>query len=397
MTATVKKVLIAHQSTIPHYRVPFYEAVERLRPKWWEFSVIYDTAKAQGKSYLAFDPYSVNFYIKESRTYSLQLAGKQLTFQIFPFEASKYDLLIMGSGLNNISYPISYLWHCRGKCIAFWGHGRDSSVEKPEGFKALSESMKVWLTRRADGFFAYTNGVRDYMVNNGVDRNKIFVLHNTIDIVKQRALFERLIPQREMLRSQAGLSGKKVLLFVGRLTRQKQLDVLVSAFSSLRKANESYHLILIGGGDTSVLRRLTDQCGKRSFSYLGPTEDISQSCIVADLYVLPGAIGLGPLHALCFDLTPAVIHSPVHKPEYEYLTDKNALILPDRSTPEHYAGAINSLLEDRRRWAQLRAHAWPSIKHLTIEKMARNFVTGVSSILGKMNGRVNGGRLPMDE
>ena len=34
MTATVKKVLIAHQSTIPHYRVPFYEAVERLRPKW---------------------------------------------------------------------------------------------------------------------------------------------------------------------------------------------------------------------------------------------------------------------------------------------------------------------------------------------------------------------------
>ena len=61
---SIKKVLIAHQSTIPHYRVPFYEAVERLRPKWWEFSVIYDTAEARGKSFLEFDHRSSEFQDK---------------------------------------------------------------------------------------------------------------------------------------------------------------------------------------------------------------------------------------------------------------------------------------------------------------------------------------------
>jgi len=383
---SVKKVLIAHQSTIPHYRVPFYEAVERFRPKWWEFSVIYDTVEARGKSFLEFDHRSVEFQIKTSRTYTLELFGKSLCFQTFPFAASKYDLLVVGSQVNNISYPLSYFLRLRGKSIAYWGHGKDSSVETPKGLKAVAEQTKIWLTRRADGFFAYTNGVRDYMVSNGVERSKIFVLNNTIDIASQRSLFDKLIPQRESLRLQAGLNGKKVLLFVGRLTRQKQLDVLIDAFYSLRLMDESYHLIIVGGGDTSLLHSVKDRFGERSFRYVGAHEDISQFCVISDLYVLPGAIGLGPLHALCFDLTPAVIHSRVHKPEYEYLNGENALILPEGSTAEEYACSIKALLEDRVRWAELRAHAWPSIKHLTIENMAQNFIDGVNSILQRRNG-----------
>jgi glycosyltransferase involved in cell wall biosynthesis len=383
---SIKQVLIAHQSTIPHYRVPFYETVERLRPKWWEFSVIYDTGRARDNSFLEFDHSLVTFHIKKSRTRTLKIAGKQLSFQTFPLEGSKYDLLVMGSELKNLSYPISYLWRFCGKFVAYWGHGRDLSVESPQGLKALAEETKLWLTRRADGFFAYTNGVRDYMVSNGVDQRKIFVLHNTIDIIKQRSLFDKLIQQREALRSEAGLNGKKVLLFVGRVTRQKQLDVLLDAFLVLRKIDESYHLIFIGGGETSFLHKLQERSGERSFSYLGATEDISRFCVVSDLYALPGAIGLGPLHALCFDLTPAVVHSRLHKPEYEYLNRDNALILPEGSTAEEYAAAIKSLLEDRPRWAKLRAHAWASIRHLTIENMAQNFIDGVNSILQTGNG-----------
>ena len=389
MAMTARKVLIAHQSTIPHYRVPFYEAVERLRPKWWEFSVVYDTAQARNKSFLGFDHGSVAFPLKKSRTYAVKLAGKQLSFQTFPFEASKYDLLVLGSELNNLSYPISYLWRSRGKSIAFWGHGRDSSVVNPKGFKALGERTKVWLTRRADGFFAYTNGVRDYMANNGVDRRKIFVLHNTIDIAKQRVLFESLIPRRESLRSQAGLNGKKVLLFVGRLNRRKHLDTLFEAFHALRKMDRSYHLIIVGAGEASILQKLRDTCGEESFRYVGtvPYADIGHYYVISDLYTFPGAVGLGPLQALCFDLNSAVIDSPIHNPEYEYLGSHNALILPEGSTSERFALAINGLLEDRPRWAELRAQAWPSIRHLTIENMAANFIAGVSSIL-QQNGQV---------
>jgi glycosyltransferase involved in cell wall biosynthesis len=384
----VKKVLIAHQSTIPHYRVPFYEAVERLRPKSWEFSVIYDATKARAKSLLTFDYGSVNFHIKPSQTYTVRFAHTQLSFQTFLREGSKYDLLIMGSELNNLSYPLCYLWRFHGRRVAYWGHGRDSSVENARGIKAIAEQTKIWLTRRADGFFAYTNRVRDYMTSNGVERNKIFVLHNTIDIASQRSLFDKLIPERERRRSEAGLNGKKVLLYVGRLAGRKRLNVLFDAFHFLRRTDESYFLIIVGDGNVSLLHDLKGRFGERSFRYVGAHEDISQFCIISDLYVLPGAIGLGPLHALCFDLTPVVIHSRVHGPEYEYLNCGNALILPEGSTAEQYALAIKALLEDGPRWANLRAHAWPSIKHLTIENMALNFIEGVNWILQRQNKEV---------
>jgi glycosyltransferase involved in cell wall biosynthesis len=273
-----------------------------------------------------------------------------------------------------------------GKSVAYWGHGKDSSVDNPKGIKSIAEQTKIWLSRRADGFFAYTNGVCDYLVNNGVDRRKIFVLQNTIDISRQRAVFNKLIGQRDALRSEAGLNGKKVLLFVGRLTKQKQPAFLFDAFRVLQKSDKSYHLMMVGGGDTSLVDRFRSGCGERSFTYLGATDDIGRFCVMSDLYVLPGAIGLGPVHALCYDLTPVVIHSRVHKPEYEYLNSENALILPEDSTAREYASAIKALLEDRGRWCGLRAQAWPSIKHLTIDSMAQNFIDGVSSILQRRNG-----------
>jgi glycosyltransferase involved in cell wall biosynthesis len=383
MLKSVKKVLIAHQCTIPHYRVPFYEAVERLRPRWWEFCVVYDVEKARDRSFLKIEDGSLGFPTKDCYAYTLKLGGKQICFQSFLFNGAAYDFLVMGGELNNISYPLCYLWRYRGKRVAYWGHGRDVSVVNAQGIKALAEQTKIWLTRRADCFFAYTNGVRDYMVRKGVDQNKIFVLHNTIDIMKQRNIFETLIPERKNLRSQLGLSGKKVLLFVGRLNRQKQLDVLLDSFCCLRARDNSYHLVIIGAGDGSMFSKLKDTCGEGSFRYLGvvPDDDIGRFYVASDLYVFPGAVGLGPLQALCFDLTSAVINSPVHSPEYEYLNHDNALILPEGSTAERYASAIITLLEDRDRWAELRAHAWPSIRHLTIDHMAQNFISGVNSIL----------------
>ena len=38
----MKQVLIAHQSTIPHYRVPFYNSLNTLKPDEWRFEVVFD-------------------------------------------------------------------------------------------------------------------------------------------------------------------------------------------------------------------------------------------------------------------------------------------------------------------------------------------------------------------
>jgi glycosyltransferase involved in cell wall biosynthesis len=270
--------------------------------------------------------------------------------------------------------------------VAYWGHGRDSAIDTPTGLNGLEEKVKIWLARRADGFFAYTKGVRDFLVSKGVDEKKIFTLYNTIDIETQRQSFDTLLPQREQLREALHLRDKKVLLFVGRLNKRKNLDFLTATLALLRQRNPAYHLLLIGGGDAALVSAMRQQCGEGSVSYQGTVSegDIGRFYSVSDLYVFPGAVGLGPLQALCFDLTPAVIDSPIHNPEYEYLHETNALILPRHTSPQDYAMAIDHHLQDPTRWHAFRAQAWPSIKHLTVENMAKNFIEGINFLLWKI-------------
>jgi glycosyltransferase involved in cell wall biosynthesis len=380
---SVKKVLIAHQSTIPHYRVPFYHAVERLRPHWWEFSVIYDAAEARRTFYMVPEAQQFAFTVKPTHTIPLCLGSKRLSVQTFPLRAWPYDLIVVGSALYNLSYPLSYLWRLGGKAVAYWGHGRDSALEQPTGLQGLEEKAKIWLAARADGFFAYTKGVGDFLRRHGVDENKIFTLDNTIDIEEQRQHFERLISQREKLRTALHVHDKKVLLFVGRLNKRKGLDFLTETLVVLRQRNPAYRLVIIGGGDAALVSAMQERCGTDAISYHGVVEerDIGQFYIISDLYVFPGAVGLGPLQALCFDLTPAVIDSPIHNPEYEYLNATNAVILPCHTPPSDFARAIDQHLANQSKWQCLRAQAWPSIKHLTIENMAKNFIHGINTIL----------------
>ena len=107
-----KKVLIAHQSTIPHYRVPFYQAVERLRPKWWEFYVVYDLSEKAKKAFFKeqVNHRLFNFKLQKTKTYNLKLKGKVISFQTFVFRAWGYDLIVVEDALNNLSYPLSYLY-----------------------------------------------------------------------------------------------------------------------------------------------------------------------------------------------------------------------------------------------------------------------------------------------
>lgn len=245
---SVKRVLIAHQSTIPHYRVRFYQEVERLRPRWWHFTVVYDANETKKNFFLELDHTTFGFDVTCVRTHELKFRHAHLQYQSFPFTAWKYDLIVVGNSVHNISYPLTFLWRLLGKRVAYWGQGRDTSVQRPTGIKRLGEQIKVWATCRSNGFFAYTKSVHDFMAQQGLSEEKIFTLYNTIDIEKLRSIFEEQIRSRDDYRKSEGLEDKKVLLFVGRLNSRKRLDFLIEAFAILRQRDPQYHLIVIGGG-----------------------------------------------------------------------------------------------------------------------------------------------------
>lgn len=379
----MKTVLIAHQMTIPHYRVPFYNALERLRPASWRFDVVYDAADARASGLATMECAQATFAFPtiDVKTYSWSMrSGKPWGYQTFWRRAAKYDLVIVENALYCLTYPLTHLHQLHGVKVAYWGHGRDirSSVQ-PGLPKRLMEWLKMAQVHQADGFFAYTDAVGDYLVQHEVPRAKVFVLNNTIDIVAQRRAYDAVRERREQLRAEMGLTGKRVLLFVGRFSPNKRIDFLLAAWQQLHEQDDRYHLLLVGsGGELFLPGELP------SVTYLGSingVERLAPFYAVADLYVIPGAVGLGPLQALCYDVPIVAIESVLHGPEIAYLTSANTCMLSADSSPSEYAQVVAKLSDEPEVLSTLRATCWPSISHLTIDNMATNFIDGVNTLL----------------
>lgn len=376
----LKKVLIAHQSTIPHYRVPFYNTVERMRPKWWSFDVVFDRSELEIKRFFDNQLELIDFHfpILDVKTLAVKVANKTLSYQRFWTRAGRYDLVIVEDALNNLTYFLSQLHQLHGVRFAYWGHGRDRSLQKLTLPKILSEKLKLYLVRKAHGFFAYTDGVKGYLAGRGLPPDRIFTLNNTIDIIQQRQMFAKYVTERQSLRQQFGLTGKKTLLFVGRFTKNKRIEFLLEAFSLLREQDDSFHLLMVGSGGAANLSSL------KSITYLGSIVDLDKLApiyVASDVFTFPGSVGLGPLQALCYDLLIVTIESDTHLPEIEYLRPENSIILPRHVTPKDYAETVIEIFQDETRMIQFKSEIWPSIRHLTVENMAQNFINGVNLLL----------------
>jgi glycosyltransferase involved in cell wall biosynthesis len=376
-----KQVLIARDSTIPHYRIPLYNALENLRTDTWEFKVVFDPSEIKYKRFFK-EPINVSdfqFPLLDTKTFSLKIFSKRIAFQSFIPASLKVDLVIVEHAVYNISYPISQLIQLNGVRFAYWGIGRDMNIKNPSLIKRLSEKLKIHMAKNADGFFAYSSGVKSFLSEHGISPDKIFVLNNTIDILQQRSCFEKYRSEKHRIKERLGVDGKKVLLFVGRLTKNKRIDFLLEAFSILHKKDPDFRLVVVGGGNSSWFEHCSE-----NILYLGPKtnlHELGKIYVASDAFLFPGGVGLGPLQALCYDLPVFTIDGQNHKPEYEYLSAKNSVILKQDANPQDYAESVYSLMVSDSRKDSLQKTIWPSICHLTIDQMAKNFILGVNTIL----------------
>jgi glycosyltransferase involved in cell wall biosynthesis len=108
--------------------------------------------------------------------------------------------------------------------------------------------LKLWLLERMDCITVVSNAMRESMVSAGVDPNKIHVLPMGVDLVKQ------FIPQRNIARQ------KDLLLFVGRLVKQKGVHILIEALNLLSQTKPGVQLVIAGWGpEEAYLRRQVEQ------------------------------------------------------------------------------------------------------------------------------------------
>ena len=160
-------------------------------------------------------------------------------------------------------------------------------------YKREKEGMEA-----ADKVVAVSNYTKGIVVDKyGIDENKVEVAHNGVDLTEKPV-------GKEILRS-IKKAGKKMVLFVGRLTLQKGPDYFLKAAKEVISHDEEVIFIIAGSGDMErqVMRQAAELgiSDKVLFPGFVRGDELHGLYKAADLFVMPSVsepFGLTPLESL---------------------------------------------------------------------------------------------------
>jgi glycosyltransferase involved in cell wall biosynthesis len=178
---------------------------------------------------------------------------------------------------------------------------------------------------------------------------------------------------RHFLRTRFGFAPEeRILLYVGRLSQEKNLDSLFRVFSAVLRHNQGVTLVLVGSGpEEDELHDLAAQMGIASkivFTGLLSHEEVASACKSADIFVFPSVTetqGLVLVEAMAAGL--AVVARAAFGSLAIVQDGVNGFLC---DTEDVFAQRINELLQDRELCLRMGQFAAAKAQDLTAEKMA---------------------------
>jgi glycosyltransferase involved in cell wall biosynthesis len=211
----------------------------------------------------------------------------------------------------------SFILRLRGVKVLFWGHGIYGNESLP---KLLLRKM---FLRLANHNLVYEKRAKKLMIEHGFKQNKTSVVYNSINYEQQLNLFQKLEKEKN---NSIFKNNCPVLLFVGRLTKQKKVNQLIEAAKILNEKS-NFNLLIIGEGEEkqSLEELAQDLIKENKCIFYGKSYDedeLSRLIYNSDLTVSPGNVGLTAIHSLSYGI-PVCSHSNLSNqmPEVESIIE----------------------------------------------------------------------------
>ena len=252
-------------------------------------------------------------------------------YRIGPFHFSKGAIKLAlskkidGAIVHSSPYWISIIWaslifRFRHIKVYNWGHGMLTD------FDNLKNRFYAFFHKTFfDGMLLYGEIAKKNLIRYGYDEKKLNVIYNSLNynqqVMHRGSLKES---ERDKLRSELFQNPENFqLIFIGRLTAQKKLQMLLTAVSKLQKEKILVNLLFVGDGkereslqNEAKELEITGQIHFYGASYLEKTNFrlISSS----DCCVAPGEVGLTAIHSLMYGV-PVISHGDANNqmPEFE--------------------------------------------------------------------------------
>lgn len=259
---------------------------------------------------------------------------------------NKYDAVIFLGNIYYISTWVALFYlKIKKRKIYFWTHGVTSSE------KGLKWFMRKTFYNLSDGLLLYGNEAKKVMVKNGFPEKKLFVIYNSLNYKKQLEYRETITEEIvDNLKSSLFKEPSiPLIVFVGRLTQQKKLNMLIEASEKLHKQNFKINTLFVGDGDIKQeLKNIVNSHNLNEyFNFYGACYDeleLSKLISSADICVSPGEVGLTAMTSLGYG-TPVISHNDFNfqMPEYE-------AIIPGLNGDLFERGSVSDLSEKIKKW-----------------------------------------------
>lgn len=393
----MNRVAILHQGCVPDYRHRFFE---RLAERGTCRYVVFHGDPPPGTGIVAArEPFA--FAHVRVRNRYLRLGRRFLVYQpvlgrvIF----GGFDAVVLGHEVKFLAnLVLSLVFRALGKPVLLWGLGFDTGVttaadalpdratRRALAQRVAAKAKAIWALH-ATSYLAYTRSGGDRVAAQGLARERIHVLRNTIDTSRLIELNDACAGQDPAaIRRALGIdTAAPVLLYVGRLVTAKRVDMLVE-FAAQRAG---LSLVIVGDGpERRALETAAGGLPRILFWGHLPAEDmrLAMAFRVSAALVIPGYIGLAVNHAFAHGRPVVTIRREGQGPEIEYVEHGvNGLVIEDEASFER---ALQAFLDDPALQRRLAEGALATRRSLSLEAMARNFDDAVCASFASTRVRV---------
>ena len=322
--------------------------------------VIYNYYKNIDKSVIHFDflthsfsklAYEDNMIANGSKIYRITQKKKNYfkykkeMKKFFKNYAEEYDAIWLNT---NHLYNIDYLIYGKKYCIKHRIlHSHNSNDGKHRNIIwALYAILRTRINKiiqlnYATDYWACSDVAAKFMFSRNRFRSGEYLLiHNGIEVLNYRFNLE----DRERIRAQYKIKEERVIVHVGRFSKEKNHERLLMIFSAYYKQNKNARLFLVGEGELKkeVMQRADHLPIKDSVLFLGHRNDIASIMSASDVFILPSIYEGLPIVGIEAQTNglPCVFSDSISK---EVDITKNNAFVDLKASDEEWVTAIESV------------------------------------------------------
>ena len=225
----------------------------------------------------------------------LLYAFRRMRFVFKNFKEEKYNMVFVRDGIFGgllalsikKRYKVPFVFEMSNPIEQSWELHKLYSKHKYFWYfiSKIEAHLTMHILHKADLVLPISKWLKEDFAKKGIERTKMMPLPEGIDPNK----FSNA--NGEEIRKRYELKDSKVVIYIGTMNKQRHLDVLIYAFSKVKKYSGKVKLLMVGdGNDKSNIERLANELGIENdviFTGQVPRSEVPDFIAAADVGASP--------------------------------------------------------------------------------------------------------------